>query len=274
MHGSKIIWAHAVVLTMKCYRPVYSAVRRGVAAVALAFCYAVVAAPAPTPTAPLAGPGSLAGIWMKSGYKNLTLASLQTPERNKVQRTSAGEWPPLRPQAHDEVERRIKLSEQGNPVITTLTQCLPGIPVMLLGGGGYPIQILETPGQVTMLFEELNHFRLIHLNREHPEDPDPTYMGHSVGHWEGDTFVVDTVALMATTPLDWLGSPHSEDLHLIERYRRTGKDTLELIITIDDPKTFTKPWDAKQIFKVAPADVGLTEYICENNRDAHGESED
>jgi hypothetical protein len=70
------------------------------------------------------------------------------------------------------------------------------------------------------------------------------------------------------TPLDRLGMPHSEDLHLIERYRRTGKDTLELIITIDDPKTFTNRWDAKQIFRTAPADTTLAEYICENDHDA------
>ncbi len=253
---------------MKCIESVRTTFLGGIAAVAVGLCCAPLSAQTPATTAVPSGPGSLAGLWMKTGYKNLTLASLQTSERNKVQRTSDGEWPPLQPWASDELEKRIKMSEAGDPFPTTQTRCLPGIPVMLLGGGGYPIQILETPGQVTMLFEEMNHFRLIHLNGAHPEDPDPTYMGHSIGHWEGSTLVVDTVALVKDTPLDWLGMPHSEDLHLIERYRRTGKDTLELIITIDDPKTFTRRWDAKQVFKTAPADMTLTEYICENNRDA------
>lgn len=216
---------------------------------------------------PLTGPGSIAGLWLKSGYRNLSLASLRTPERDKVQRTIDGEWPPLQPWASDELELRIKKSQEGDPILTTQAQCLPGIPVMLLGGGAYPIQILETPGQVTMLFEEMNHFRLIHLNSEHPKDLDPTYMGDSVGHWEGNALVVDTVSLNEKTPIDWLGMSHSAQLHLIERYRRTDKDTLELVMTIDDPKTFTKRWDVKQVFRAAPADRGLTEYICENNRD-------
>jgi hypothetical protein len=218
--------------------------------------------------APPAGPGSLAGLWVKTGFKDLALASLQTPDRDKVQRTSTGEWPPLQPWAEADVRMRIRKSQEGDPIPTTLTHCLPGIPLQLLGAGPYPVQILETPGQVTMLFEELNHFRAIYLNRQQPKDPDPAYMGHSVGHWEGATLVVDTIALVKDTPLDWLGTPHSEDLHLIERYRRTGKDTLELTLTIDDPRTFTRRWETRQYFKAAPADATLVEYICDNNRDA------
>lgn len=250
---------------MQQQRAFHAALLRGIAAafVLLHCCYALAAAPA-IPT----GPGSLSGLWMKAGYKkDLTLASLRTPDRDKVQKTIDGEWPPFQPWANADVEQRIKLSQQGEPVPTTIVQCLPGMPWMLLGGGGYPIQMLETPGQITMLFEEQNHYRVIYLNAQHPHDPDLTYMGHSIGHWDGDTLVVDSIGFVDNTPLDWLGTPHSDALHLIERYRRTDKDTLELVLTIDDPKTFTKQWDTKQVFKLTPAGTRLTEYICENNRD-------
>lgn len=232
--------------------------------------------PSPVPRSPStvgapSGPGSLAGLWMKAGFrKDLTLASLRTPDRDKVQKTIDGEWPPLQPWASEDVERRIRSSQQGDPVPTTITECLPGIPWMLLGGGGYPIQILETAGQVTMLFEEQNHYRVIHLDAEHPEDPDPAYMGHSTGHWEGGTLVVDTIGLIDSTPIDWLGTPHSDALHLVERYQRSSTDTLELVMTIDDPNTFTRPWDTRQVFRLAPDGARLTEYICDNNRDRPG----
>jgi hypothetical protein len=214
------------------------------------------------------GPGSLAGIWLTGGAANrgVRLASAATPERDRVARTSDGEWPPLQPWASELLEKRIKLSQEGNPEALALTQCLPAVPAMLLGSP-YPIQILETPGQVTMLLEEQNHFRIIHLNGTHPEDPDPTFLGHSVGRWEGNTLVVDTVALTERTPLDRIGTPHSDALHLIERYRRSGPGTLDVTITVEDSKSFTKPWDVKLTYRSAPPTMKMTEYICENNRD-------
>ncbi len=219
--------------------------------------------------APTAGPGSLAGIWLTGGpiaNRNITLGSLRTPERDRVPRTAEGAWPPLQPWASDLLEKRIRLSQEGDPELLTLTQCLPGVPVMLLGGP-YPIQILESPGQITMLLEEQNHFRIVYLNAVHPDDPDPTYLGHSIGRWENNTLIVDTIALTDRTPIDRVGTPHTEALHLIERYRRSGKDTLDVTITIDDPKTFTKPWDVTLVYRAAPAGIKMTEYICENNRD-------
>jgi hypothetical protein len=249
---------------------------RGIVAVAvLGVCgapFAQTSALAVTPT----GPGSLAGIWQSSNSRRsddnrvLTLGSLRTPERDRVVRTIDGSWPPLQPWASELLEKRISRSQQGAPEVIALTQCLPGMPVMMLGGP-YPIQILETPGQVTILMEEQNHFRLIYLNGKHPEDPDPTFLGHSVGHWQGNTLVVDTIGLTDRTTIDRVGMPHSEALHLIERYRRTGKDTLEIVMTLDDAKTFTKPWDAKVIYRAVAAGVEMTEYVCENNRDLPGE---
>lgn len=175
-------------------------------------------------------------------------------------------WPPLQPWAAELLEQRIHRSERGDPYLSSLVKCLPSVPALMLGGT-YPLQILETPGQITLLLEEQNHFRVVAVDGKHPEEPDPTYLGHSVGRWEGDTFVADTVGLVAETPLDRIGTPHSDALHLIERFRRTGLATLELRITIDDPKAYTRAWDARVIYRRQPASVQMMEYICDNNRE-------
>jgi hypothetical protein len=129
-----------------------------------------------------------------------------------------------------------------------------------------PIQILETPGQITILFESLTTFRIIRMNEAHPADPDPTFFGNSVGHWEGDTLLVDTVALKEVTTIDDV-VPHSDELHVTERFRRTGPATMEILETIDDPRTFTKPYTYRFSFKRVPGQK-LKEFICENNRNA------
>ena len=223
----------------------------------------------------LAGPGSLSGIWQSgrswhpAGNGPVTLGSLTTPERDRVLRALDGQPVPLQPWAAAVLERRVKASQAGEPEALTLTKCLPGVPVLLLGGP-YPIQILETPDQVTMLFEEQNHFRVIRLNGKHAADPDPSYLGDSIGHWEGDTLVVDTIALNDQTPIDRIGTPHSDALHLIERYRRVDRNTLEAVVTFDDPKAYTRRWETKVSYHPVPDGVTLSEYVCENNRDYSG----
>lgn len=219
------------------------------------------------------GPGSLSGVWQAgaswnnpAGQPATNLGSLRTPERARVVKMINGEEPPMLPWAADKLNERIKRSQAGDPEDLTLTHCLPAMPAMLLGGP-YPVQIIESAGQVTMLFEEQNHFRSIYLNAKQPEDPDPAYMGHSVGRWEGDTLVVDTIALVEETPVDRVGMPHSDQLHLTERYKRTGADTMEVLITVDDPKTFARPWQARANYRLTPAGTRITEYVCSNNRD-------
>ena len=208
------------------------------------------------------GPGSLAGIWTVLGYKG----SMFFPPRERVARTAEGEWPPLNAKWAAVFEKRVADSEQGEPFATTLTECLPGgVPEMVFGSP-YPVQILETPGQVTLLYEMFNHFRIIHVGGTHPADPDPSYMGHSVGHWEGDTLVVDTMGLTERTSVDEIGIPHSEALHVIERYRRMDAANIEVMLTIDDPQVFTRRWNAKVTYRAARPGAGLIEYICENGR--------
>jgi hypothetical protein len=132
-------------------------------------------------------------------------------------------------------------------------------------GPRLPIEILVTSGKVTMLLEEFNNYRQIFLDEQHPEDPDPSFMGHSVGRWEGDTLVIDTVGLTDRTTLDPVGTPHSDQLHLVERLRRISANKLELVVDFEDSKTFTRPWQTTTTFEAVP-DMRLAEGLCENNR--------
>ena len=92
-------------------------------------------------------------------------------------------------------------------------------------------------------------------------------MGYSTGKYEGDTLRVDTTAIRDETWIDSLGTPHSEDLHLTERFRRVNQNTLEIEFTFDDPKTFTKPWTGKKVFQLQPPGFEMKEHvICQEHR--------
>ena len=134
----------------------------------------------------------------------------------------------------------------------------------------YPAEIIQLPEQkrVLMIFEGATHiWREIFMDgREHPKGDalNPTYLGHSVGHYEGDALVVDVVGFNEATWLDYFGHPHTDQLHVVERFTRPSKQTLHYEATIDDPGAYTKP------FKVAwdipwNARGELTEYICQEN---------
>ena len=227
------------------------------AAMFAGLCSAASAQPAPGKAT------GISGIWTNVTYRP---ESVFNP-RLGVLTTVEGLAPPLQPWAADLLEQRLKDAEAGRPFANTKSMCLPsGVP-QLMFGPRTPMQILETPGQVTMLIEEFNDFRIVLLDAPHTVDPDPSIMGDSVGRWEGDTLVVDTIGLTENTTLDGVGMPHSEALHVVERFRRTSKDNMEILVTIDDPKTFTRPWTARAEF--APMRVKkITEYFCENQRNA------
>ncbi len=152
-----------------------------------------------------------------------------------------------------------------NPTTGNEIGCFPtGVPRIYVHP--FPMEILQVPGRVVELFE-FNHFvRQIYTNgpHEHSKDLDPTWMGDSVGWWEGDTLVIDSVGFNEKTWLDRAGLPHSDQLHVIEHITRPKFDTLVVHITIDDPKTYTKTWDGERIYILEP-DWKLTEMICEDN---------
>ena len=141
-------------------------------------------------------------------------------------------------------------------------KCDPnGLPRILMQPA--PIEIFQVPGRVLMILEWSHAWRYIWTDgRELPKDPDPWWYGYSVGKWQGDTFVVETTGFNDKTWVDYFGHPHSDEMRLTERYRRVDHDTLELIMTINDPQAYTKPWvSGKKIFKLTPKEE-LRESIC------------
>jgi len=132
-----------------------------------------------------------------------------------------------------------------------------------------PIQIMQSPKYVALLYEQNTWFHVIPIGKQHVKDARPTWFGDSIGVWDGNTFVVDTVNFNGRTRLDTIGHPHSDALHVIERFTRTDDKHLAYEVTIDDPKTFTKPWTNKRIFTLRP-DWEIMEYSCEeNNKDLY-----
>ena len=214
------------------------------------------------PAAAAKGPGSISGTWFNMAFSTVFKAD---EGLGGTETGGAGEIPPLKPWAAALVAQRTQDAKEGHPYAFTKSRCLPaGMPSSMFTPPQLPLQILETPGQVTILFEEFSVFRVIKLNAKHAEDPDPNFMGDSVGHWEGDTLVVDTIGLTKETTLRGI-IPHSEKLHLVERIRRAGPHRLDIEIKADDPDTFDGVMTQKAQRQLLPG-VPLREYICINDR--------
>ncbi|MEP7310339.1 MAG: carboxypeptidase-like regulatory domain-containing protein [Acidobacteriota bacterium] len=142
--------------------------------------------------------------------------------------------------------------------------CLPSFAVP---GGALAFEFVQTPTRLVAIFETAPTYRKVYLDgRVHPKNLNPSWMGHSIGRWQGDTLVIDTVGF---NDKSWIGlSPHTERLHVIERYRRPDKGHLEIIVTIEDPGAYLKPWTQRSTWDFAPEEDVL-EYICtENNKAA------
>jgi len=139
----------------------------------------------------------------------------------------------------------------------------PGLPYIYLQL--FPMQIVQTPSEVMELFEYDHTVRHIFLDRtQHPADVTPTYYGDSIGHWEGDTLVVDTVGLNGKMWLDRVGHPDSDQMHIGERIHRVDDKTLQVDLTFDDPKSYPKPWTATMRFRLQPT-WRIMEDVCEDN---------
>jgi hypothetical protein len=147
------------------------------------------------------------------------------------------------------------------------SRCMPaGVPrtVML---GLFPQQIIQTPTQIVMLYEYMSAYRVIPLNTKHADDYIPSYMGHSIGRWEGDTLVVDSIGYNDKTWLAGTGTFHTEALHTIERFTRVDKDQINYEVRMEDPNVLTKPWVLTSTLMLREG-TRLQEMVCaENNID-------
>jgi hypothetical protein len=147
--------------------------------------------------------------------------------------------------------------KENDPIL----HCDPdGIPKLL--GVPQPFEIIQIPGRMFMFFEHNHHWRTIWTDgRKLPDDPDPWWMGHSVGHWEGNTLVVESNGFNDIPWLNFFGDPHSDAMRLTERYQRIDHDTLMIAVTIDDPKAYTKTW-VNPPKKYGLKDWELDEHYC------------
>jgi hypothetical protein len=206
----------------------------------------------PVPRLPDGTP-DLSGVWLAGG-----------PTGDLAQGLAPGETIPLLPEAKKLMDaRQSKDDPEAN--------CLPtGVPRV----APYPWRIVQhpthtKPTHIFFLFEgNIHSYRQIFVDgRKHPEDPDPTWYGHSIGRWEGDTLVIDTVGYNDKFWFDFRGHPHTERLHTIERWTRKDYGTLENKITIDDPGAYSRPFTLTFIARLRVGEE-LLEYICnENNQD-------
>ncbi len=228
------------------------------------------ASPAGSKPIPRAADGKpdLSGIWIAGGIA-LLFGEEEAAAIRKAD-IAAGrpappppEPPPYKPEA--EAKRQEYIARRGidDPMARCLLSGVPRITVRPL-----PFEIVQLPGRVIILYEVHHGFRIIPTDgRPHPEDMEPTYLGDSVGHWEGDTLVVDVVSFNTNTWLAGVGTFHSEKLRVTERYRRDTHDTVIYDVTMEDPEVFTKPWKQQATFRLRPGER-IREYECiENNED-------
>jgi len=214
------------------------------------------------------GKPDLSGIWVGGGF-GLLFGEAEVEAIRKAD-AAAGrrplpppEPPPYKPEAA--AKRQEYLARRGvdDPMARCLLSGVPRITVRPL-----PFEIIQLPDRIVILYEVHHAFRIIPTDgRGHPDDLEPSYLGDSVGRWEGDTLVVDVVGFNTNTWLAGVGTIHSEKLRVTERYTRDTHDTIVYEATMEDPEVFTKPWKQYATLRLRPGER-IREYECiENNED-------
>jgi len=209
---------------------------------------------APAPKASDGHP-DLTGIWISS--RNFTNPNGRGLEKYM----SPGGKAPMLPNAEKAYTENTAHGDVADPS----ERCLPdGVPNHMIP---LPIKMVQTPGVVLQLYEEFAVFRQIHTDgRKLPVDPQPTFFGYSVAHWDKDTLVVESNGFNDQTFIDGEGLPHSQDLRITERYRRPDFGHMNVEFTFTDAKNYSKPWSATIKFDLMP-DTELMEHVCENEKD-------
>ena len=198
-----------------------------------------------------------------------------TPRTREGQPDLSGIWinvynpdtppPPLQPWAAELLRQRMENNSKDYPGAF----CMPANAAPITRA--FPYKFVQTPSLIVVITEsDTPGVRQIFLDgRTHPADPNPTWQGHSIGRWEGDTLVVDTTGYNDKSWLSLSGIPHTEKLHTVERIRRPDYGHIEVEITMEDSAAFTGAWKRNFTATLAPPDEEIMEFICsENNRDA------
>jgi hypothetical protein len=206
-----------------------------------------------TASAVSVGSQDVSGIWWASSY-------------SREIRPQGGSPFPFTPAGSDAFRKNMTGLNDGSIEDAARKFCVPdGVPRIL--ATPYPFQVFQSPGFVTIVYEQNHVFRTIPLDRPVPKDEDlvayPYYSGNSFGHWEADTLVVVTKGFNEKTFIDARGLPHSDQLRVTERFRKiNGGKVLEDVATVDDPVMFTRPWSARFVYDSHPEVRIDTAYIC------------
>lgn len=201
---------------------------------------------------PSADPRDLHGVWM------------QLEERGERTLTAQGQPPPYTAAARAAQAFTHAAALAGKPIASNAVMCRPPGILWSLGIPFFPVRIMQNDTEVVFLFERFHSVWHIYMNQSHPAEIGKTYLGHSVGHWEGDTLVVDTIGLIDGLWLDESGSALSDAAHLATRItKHAAPHELEVVTTIDDPKTYTTSWTVRQVLDWRPDYIVLSEHDCE-----------
>jgi len=215
------------------------------------------------------GPGSLAGMWESPFPPDQIRAPGAPPPPVEV-----GPAPLKEPYASELKAQRKAAADSlasGKPAINNGVRCIPGgFPGMM--GPVFPLEVLETPQQINITNEAFSQTRRIYMNETQVaiDDAEPGFFGHSVGRWVKGVLEVDTIGMKDSVRMS--GAPHSPNMRIDEKMRRTGPDTMEDQITITDPQYLTGPWTFTYHYKKM-AGYKLGEFVCENNRDYDAKSD-
>jgi len=207
-----------------------------------------------------AGHPDLSGVWQSGGVSLFGETGEAVPSaagRNPAP-APRREPPPYKPAAAAKMAELAK-DNRNDPAVHCLLLGLPRTTTWPM-----PFEIVQTPKKTIILHEAMRTFRIITTDgKPHPADLDPTFMGDSVGRWEGDTFVVDVIGFNDKTWLSVAGSHHSEKLHLTERWTRQADNTIRYEVTAEDPEVFTKPWKVTDAtLRHPPREDRVMEYEC------------
>ena len=175
----------------------------------------------------------------------------------------------LQPSTKDALRKANEKSLSGQVIAVPKERCWPvGVPAFLLYPAT-PVYFLQQPKEVLMVWMQDHQVRRVRLNEQHSPNERSQWFGDSIGHYEGDTLVVDTIGLSPRTYIDNFFTPHSEQLHVVERFRMIeGGRTLEVKVHVEDPQAFTTPWNAVQLYR--RMDNGpMVETVCAENNDDH-----
>ena len=175
--------------------------------------------------------------------------------------------PNLKPWVKEHMKKDNEEVLAGKVAFTARSSCMPaGVPGFMAFGGLNPVYFLQTPKQVWMIYSGDAQVRRIYLDVPHSANPKPSWYGESVGHYEGDTLVIDTVGLSAKTVVDPYRTPHTEKLHVVERWKMAeDRQAMDVTFTVEDPDTFNEPWSGTRRYRRVRQPL-LEEVCAENNQ--------